>query len=578
MINDLKILAPFISRSDKIALIKVFLLTLVNSFSEFASLGSFVAALALVINGSLFENIPFFGAYVAQIGLSERNLQLLFILFFMVIVVISIVARLILTKIQINTSINIGCDISSKLFFGALTQNYELQKSINSSELHANSKKAYELSSNLILPILTIFSGLIIGLFILVALANLSILLVFFSFSLIATFYIIFSLSAKKKITKNSQNIALQVPLLTKLIQEATLGLRDLILNQNRSRYVRLYDENLRRLYSAVGSNQILTLVPRFYIELIIFIFLSSLLCFFVLHNYPMIDLLPMLGGFILGVQRLLPLCQQIYNSFTIIRGYRSSNQDAINALKMYKEINQNWSPSEKSRKDFEEPEILELKKVYFKYQTSNTYAILDGNLILKKGELTGIIGKSGSGKSTLMDLAMGLIFPTKGKVFLNKSKITPNNAYLWHNTIGHVPQEIFLTDDSIFNNITMYSVPRDEEQKKKVEKILLRVGLLDLLKKLPNGIDTNIGERGGMLSGGERQRIGLARALFKKPKFLFLDEATSGLDSDSENKIIELLKSFKDEMGIVVISHKNNIADNCDVTFKIESGEISKL
>jgi ABC-type multidrug transport system fused ATPase/permease subunit len=185
-----------------------------------------------------------------------------------------------------------------------------------------------------------------------------------------------------------------------------------------------------------------------------------------------------------------------------------------------------------------------------------------------------GIIGRSGAGKSTLVDIILGLIDPNSGEIKIDDKKINNNERMLWQKQIGYVPQNIYLLDDTIKNNI-IFGI----EEQKIDEKLLTDVIEISQLEKfistLPNGINTQVGNRGAKLSGGERQRIGIARALYNQPKIMIFDEATSSLDIDNENKILDEIYQNKKNKTLIIVSHRNNTVKYCDSIYVMEDGKV---
>ena len=218
------------------------------------------------------------------------------------------------------------------------------------------------------------------------------------------------------------------------------------------------------------------------------------------------------------------------------------------------------------------------LKNISFSYKDRNKKNMLFEriNLKIKKGEFIGIKGKSGSGKSTLMDIMLGLIKPTKGKIFVDNHEIKKNKI-LWQNTVSHIPQDIILLDESIKNNIALGEVS-SEISKKQLNEAIKKSRLTDFIKKLPKKTNTIVGERGSKISGGERQRIGIARALYRNSEVLFLDETTSNLDKSTEIEFLKSINRIKKEKTIILISHSDTALKYCDKIYELKNKKIKKL
>jgi ABC-type multidrug transport system fused ATPase/permease subunit len=215
----------------------------------------------------------------------------------------------------------------------------------------------------------------------------------------------------------------------------------------------------------------------------------------------------------------------------------------------------------------------IHIKDVDFLYLTSTNPAIHAVNIHINDGSIVGFIGPSGAGKSTLINVILGLLEPEKGQVLLNEIDIQ-NNMRGWQNRIGYVPQSIYLTDDTLKNNIA-FGVPEGEINIKSVSDAISQSQLKEFVEDLPLGIETVVGENGVRLSGGQRQRIGIARALYHHPSVLVLDEATSALDSVTENGIMNTIELLHGEKTIIIIAHRMSTLKNCDHIYKLKNGTI---
>ncbi len=214
----------------------------------------------------------------------------------------------------------------------------------------------------------------------------------------------------------------------------------------------------------------------------------------------------------------------------------------------------------------------IKLENVTFSYHGGKHFTIKDLNLTIPAGETTAIAGPSGAGKSTVADLVMGLIKPTEGNVYVDDVAVTNKSLASWRNKIGYVPQETFLFNESIRFNLQLSKPDAGEEELLKVLKL---AAAHEFVSKLPEGLDTVIGDRGVRLSGGERQRLALARALLRKPSLLIMDEATSNLDSENEKKILGAIDDLHGEITILIIAHRISAIENADNIYIIDGGRI---
>ncbi len=262
---------------------------------------------------------------------------------------------------------------------------------------------------------------------------------------------------------------------------------------------------------------------------------------------------------------------QQVYGSWTRVRSYVGALENVSSTLNNLKPTFKN-----KTKDRIEIKNLIKLDNLSFGYKSE--IKILDKiNLSIKKGERIGIIGESGSGKSTLLDLLMGLVKPTEGAILVDNknihSKEFKNLDELWMNSIAHVPQNVYLFDKSIKENIIFNST--SNYKIKDIEEVARKANILKFIQSLEKKFDSLVGERGVRISGGQRQRIGIARALLKNPKVLILDEATSSLDNNTEKKIIEEIESLDKNLTIIMVAHRITTLKNCDKIYIVKDKKI---
>jgi ABC-type bacteriocin/lantibiotic exporter with double-glycine peptidase domain len=271
---------------------------------------------------------------------------------------------------------------------------------------------------------------------------------------------------------------------------------------------------------------------------------------------------------------RLIPAFNTLSSSFSKRRFQQASLKIVSDALKETP-IDSRFE-KEVSIKDFDKKifkENLEFQKVYFSHEGSSNYILQDISLNIKKGHRIGIIGKSGAGKSTLVDLILGLIKPVSGKILID-NKNFEENLIKWQRLIGYVPQDIFLLDDSIKNNIA-FGLDKKDINDEKVYECIDLANLTEFINKLPNKENTIVGNRGIKVSGGQKQRIGIARALYNDPKILILDEATSSLDINNETEILGEIFKMSSDKTLIIITHRHNSIFDCDKVYLIDNGKI---
>jgi ABC-type multidrug transport system fused ATPase/permease subunit len=280
---------------------------------------------------------------------------------------------------------------------------------------------------------------------------------------------------------------------------------------------------------------------------------------------------IPIISVYIFAGYRLMPALQQIYLSFCQLTFIGPSLD------KLYKDL-KNINSFEKKTQDkvnllFNDK--ITLTNIHYNYPHSTRTALKNISLTIPIKSTVGIIGPTGSGKTTIVDIILGLLEAQKGTLQVDQKIITKENARVWQHYIGYVPQQIYLSDDTVAANIAFGIEPNNIDYKM-VEKAAKIANLNQfIIEELPEQYQTKIGERGVRLSGGQRQRIGIARALYINPKVLVFDEATSALDNQTEKDVMDAINNLSKDMTIILIAHRLNTVKNCDNIFEVDKGQI---
>ena len=304
----------------------------------------------------------------------------------------------------------------------------------------------------------------------------------------------------------------------------------------------------------------------------IIFEFVAVLVLFFVFYlfmalNRDALSILPIIGLLTISIVRLIPAFSTMSSSLYFIRYVKQSFDNVSNEIIEFKKNQPNKKQIVRNYSHLEN-NLVQISNLKFFYKSSkNISSIENVNLSIKKGEMVGIIGKSGAGKSTLINLILGLLSPSNGVINFDKKEFKQENIF------SYVPQEIFLLDDTLRKNIAFGDYDK-EIRDENVYDIIKLSGLSSFVEKNKKGLELIVGERGIRLSGGEKQRVGIARALYKKPDILILDEATSSLDYVTEKDIISSIDKLKKQITIVIVSHRLSTIENCDKVFLISNGK----
>ena len=475
--------------------------------------------------------------------------------------------RLMLLYVMTRLSFATGADLSISIYRRTLYQEYTVHISRNSSELiNGIITKTNTVIHGVLTPILMFISSIIllIGIMVVLFLINISIALsVFISLGLL---YWLIVRYTKNHLKYNSKVVADQSTQMIKSLQEGLGGIRDVLIDGTQEFYCQLYRNADLPLRRASGDNQFISGSPRYIMEVIGMTLIAVLAYVMTQQEDGMVTAIPVLGSLALGAQKLLPALQQAYSSYSTIKGSNSSLKDVLNLLNQPLPEYADQSPPRPI--SFEKE--IKLTGLDFRYTEDSPWVLKNINLSLEKGMRIGFIGVTGSGKSTLLDIIMGLLPPTNGELTIDQQPINSKNRRAWQAHIAHVPQNIYLADSSIEENIA-FGIVKEKIDRQRVKKAAQQAQISELIEEWKDGYQTLVGELGVRLSGGQRQRIGIARALYKRADVLIFDEATNALDSQTEQAVMESIEGLASELTVLIIAHRLTTLKNCDKIIKLD-------
>ena len=572
MANELIRLWKYLSKSRKRQFLLLGLLTILASFAEVMSIGSVLPFLAVLTSPQAIT--PFLPSYWAQQIQGEEALLALTIIFVMATLFACLI-RLLLAWANARTSYLAGSDIGIDIYKKMLYQPYEYHVQTNSSEaISTIANKANSVTEKVIFPTVTLLSSIVMLLIILISLFVINAKVAFILFGALGFIYIFIIRLTKDKLKINSQIVAKQSTLTIKTLQEGLGGIRDILIDGSQEVFCRIYQQADHSHRQAQSSSVFISFGPRFVIEAIGIIFIALLAYFLSLNPNSSGMSLAILGTLAMGAQRSLPIMQQAYLCWANIRSENQALREVLRILDFPTQVKMNKQSSEI---DIGFEKQLCLKEVSFRYQPKLPWVLDEVNLNINKGDVIGLIGETGSGKSTLIDLIMGLLLPIRGTIEIDGIPLSQETLQGWQKNIAHVPQNIFLIDGTITQNIT-FGLMGQAEDWARIHEVTRLAQLDDFIEGLPQKFETNVGERGVRLSGGQRQRIGIARALYKGAKVLVLDEATSALDEATEQRVMQMFDNFSQKITVIIIAHRLSTLKNCSRIIEIKHGKISLI
>jgi ABC-type multidrug transport system fused ATPase/permease subunit len=473
----------------------------------------------------------------------------------------------------------IKVEISLKLYKKYINNDYELNVNTNSTILFRNlTTEATNFTSGIVEPIIMIAKEffIIVMLLVFVITINYKVSILIIVFSIIFVFIIKSLLSRKlESLGLIEQEVKGK---LNKVMLESLQGIK-IIKAYNLEN---LFKIKLRELSIYMGNTKAkansIKLLPRLWIEFILIIFLLILGISFIYSGYTIMEFTLFSSIFLIAMLKVMPAILSSLRVLNQLSSYKAS----INLIK--KELEENTEKDltkddevdKKKKSNLSEfTKQFSCKEITFKYLASEEIIKDLSFEISRKNDIIGISGESGSGKTTLVDIFIGLLNPNKGTFYIDDKKVEIQDC---KNIFGYVPQTTFLFDDTIKNNILMSFDEKFSVSDNLLKEVLEKTQLTDLVNSLKDKENAIIGENGAKISGGQKQRIGIARALVRKPKILIIDEATNGLDKNTEKKIFEDLKVISKDLSIIVISHNPQIWNYCNKLFEMKNKNLVKI
>ena len=550
-----------------------FALIIFAAAAELLTLSAIFPFLSVLSSPDLIFNDPRASWLITSLNISSpEGLILPFAIFFCVAATSGALVRLASNYLSIRIAFSISHKVSISIFRNALHRTYAKHVSSNNNEVLATlSTKLERVVFSLILQVFLLMTALIISLIILSALIYINPMLTLSIAVICGIFYCAVILLINRLLLRESEVIAAANTKQIKTIRESLGGIRDVLINNAHNFYYSIFETADYQLRRGQAINMFASMSPRFLIESLGLIIIV-IAAYYFSQKTSFITAIPILGSLAIGAQKLLPLFQQFYVAWTSLKGNYESLQDVVHLL------NEGSHKTEiPGNQLLTFNDSIQLRGVSFQHSGTNDNIFHDLNLSIHPGDRIGIIGKTGAGKSTLVDIIAGLLFPTEGAVFVDGVALEQNNASSWMTSLAYVPQNIFLSDESIIENIAI-GENKSNIDLNLIDLALEHASLSEFISLLPEGVNTKVGERGIKISGGQKQRIGIARAIYKKASLIIFDEATSALDAATETDVMDAIYRLDSNITMLVIAHRTSTLKNCNKIIKLENNTIEIL
>jgi ABC-type multidrug transport system fused ATPase/permease subunit len=540
---------------------------------EMLGVGLVLPVLAIVTDPNALARFPVLFSVFGFFGVGTATQLVLSVMLALTMVYgVKAVFLAYLSWYQSSFVFSIESRLSRRLFAGYLTQPYAFHLDSNSSLMIRNAMTSVGLFSGVIVAAATLVSEV----FVLIGIAALLVFAEPVGVMLVGGVLVVAGYSfyriTKTRVSRWGEARHIHEGLRLKCIQEGLGGVRDVKVLGREAQFVANYDKH-NEANAAVGKRQaFVSALPRLWLEFLAVAGISALVILMLREGKPPEAMVPTLGLFAAAAFRLMPSANKILVALQNLRYHLP----VVDTLYREREIlNPSLVPPEIKLAGLRFNNSLVIDHVDYAYSGASKVVLSDICLCIKKGTSVGFVGPSGAGKSTLINILLGLLVPTRGSILVDGQDIHAD-IRSWQCQIGYVPQSVFLMDDSLRRNIA-FGLADDQIDHEAVDRAVRAAQLSSFLKSLPEGLDTQVGERGIRLSGGQCQRIGIARALYHNPSILILDEASSSLDTETEEAVMSAVNQLRNDKTIIIIAHRLTTVSQCDDLYELADGVLRK-
>ena len=570
-----KKLLYLLTRYEKRRAMLLLCMILIMAFLEMLGVASIMPFMAVLTSPDLIQTNPILNNLFSlskKFGV-ETNNQFLFVLGISVflLLVISIAFKALTNYAQLRFTFMRQYSLGKRMIEGYIHQPFSWFLNRHSADLGKNIiSEVGTIVSGILNPSLNLIQNILVTLVILIILISINFKIAIIAGLTLGSVYGIIYLFSRSLVFKIGKERLKASELLFISVSEAFGAIKEIKVSGSEKNFINRYSEPAKNLAKSQALLGLISTLPRFALEAVAFGGIILVILYFIAQTGNFNDIIPIISLYVFAGYRLMPALQGVYRSAAQIRYAKPSLDTLYEDLNNLKSTN---STNDKNRLQFKKN--ITLKNIFFQYPNSKKTVLNNVNLNISARSKIGIVGATGSGKTTIVDIILGLLELQKGRFEVDGKLIEKNNLRSWQNSIGYVPQNIFLADDTVLANIA-FGVEKNIINQQSVENAAKVASLHEfVVNELSEKYQTYIGEKGIRLSGGQRQRIGIARALYQNPKLLILDEATSSLDSLTEQDVMDAVYNMGKDLTVIMIAHRLSTVKECDSIVVIENGEI---
>lgn len=594
------------SRKQKKQLIILFFLMLFGAFLEVLGVSLIVPLVSVIMQENVIQNNKVVQCICTLLHIrSNKTFLIVCILVLIFVFIFKDLYLMFEIYVQNRFIYNGRFQIQQRLMNTYLDCGYEYYLNASSSEIVRIMQQDVKNAFLLLFNLLNFTTELIVSLVLVIAVFVINPLMSMLVGIVLALTMLVIAKVAKPMLHRQGEILQESSEQTNKWLIQMVNGIKEIMVGNKQEFFRENFNYHGKRLVRAERWNGLLGNVPRLLIEMASIVSMLFALLVAVMSGAEVSKLVPAIAAFAMAALKLMPSANRISSALNLVAYYEPSLNNVLENLDLFddenikmnsvvkemkktfvreKRGNLETSAEIKSMQQTEKKVLgnfynmtlqhqVELKNISYHYPDTKQMVLQNVDMVIPIGKSIGIVGVSGSGKTTVVDIILGLLNPQSGEVLIDGMLLKENYGQ-WLSCIGYIPQMIFMLDDTIRANVA-FGISPEKVEEEKVLKALEEAQLRDFIEKLPDGLDTRIGERGIRLSGGQRQRIGIARALYPNPELLFFDEATSALDMETETAIMESINRLHGRKTLVIIAHRLATIAECDMVYRVENGRI---
>lgn len=570
-----KKLSYIFSKRDKYKIALLLCIMVAGSFLELLGVAVFQPFVNIIMMPDSIQENPYLARIYQMFGCSTTESFLTVVaLGIIVIYVVKNVYLWVEQNLIMKFTYGMQQKLSTRLLTTYLSEPYTFHLNKNIAELQRSMQEDTGLFTQVLMHTLQLVAEVVVCIVLGVYLFTVSNSITVVIVGLLILCVVLFTKITKRFTEQLGKEAQVYKGKLYQWVNQSLGGVKEVKVLNREEFFVSSYKKYYGLYIKGVRINRLLSITPKYMVEAVCMT--GLLIAIIIKLNFghgELENFIPQLATFAVAAFRLLPSVGRINEHVNNIL-YAVPSVDLIygdlKGIEDYQE-----SKGEEEGKEWSFEHGITAKHITYAYPNTDTNVLEDANCIIPKGKTVAFIGSSGAGKTTMADIILGLLAPQRGKILVDNIDVF-KNLTMWHHQIGYIPQVIYLSDDTIRNNIA-FGIHEDQIDEEAVKTALKKAQLAEFVDTLPDGLDTIVGDRGVRLSGGQRQRIGIARALYHDPEILVLDEATSALDNETETAVMEAIESLQGSKTMIIIAHRLTTIQNADIIYEVGDGKVTE-